>query len=88
MLEDLIGELGLNDRGFEPGQLQAIRQLFSQNLSVFSVSDAILGRTHLTLHEIDIGDARPIKMAPRRVLLHLQQEVTDNLKQMQDRGII
>lgn len=27
VLEDLIGELGLKNRGFEPGQLQAIRQL-------------------------------------------------------------
>lgn len=41
-LEDLIGELGLDSRGFEPGQLQAIRKLFSQNLSVFSVGDADL----------------------------------------------
>ena len=42
----------------------------------------------LTPHEIDTGDAKPIKMHPRRVPLHLQQEVADNLKQMLDSGVI
>lgn len=37
--------------------------LFGQNLRMFSVSDADLGRTHLTFHENDTRDARPIKMA-------------------------
>lgn len=40
------------------------------------------------MHKIDTGDAKPIKLPPRRIPLHLQQEVTDNLKQMLDNGII
>lgn len=50
--------------------------------------DAELGRTHLTTHEIDMGDAKPIKLPLQRIPLHLQQEVTDHLKQMLDSGNI
>lgn len=40
------------------------------------------------IHGIDTGDAKPVKLPPRRIPLHLQQEVTDNLKQMLDTDII
>lgn len=42
----------------------------------------------MTQHQIDTGSARPIKMHPRRVPLHLQQEVADHIKQMLDNDII
>lgn len=42
----------------------------------------------MTQHQIDTGSARPIKMHPRRVPLHLQQEVVDHIKQMLDNDII
>lgn len=86
--EVLLQNLGLNNRGLEPTQLQAVQELLSNYLSVFSKSDTDLGRTHRTLHQIDTGDAKPIKLAPHRVPLHLQQEVADHVKQMQERGII
>lgn len=57
-------------------------------MSVFSRDDNDLGRTHLTFYEIDTGQTPPIKMAPRRVPLHLQKEVTDHTKEMQKRGNI
>ena len=47
-----------------------------------------MGRTHLTLHQIDTGDAKPVKLPPRRVPIHLQQEVTEHLKQMLANDII
>lgn len=86
--EVLLQNLGLNNRGLEPTQLQAVQELLSNYLTVFSKSDTDLGRTHRTLHQIDTGDAKPIKLAPRRVPLHLQQEVADHVKQMQEGGII
>lgn len=55
---------------------------------MFSTGDTDLGRTKLTLHQIDTGDAKPVKLPPRRVPLHLQKEVADHIKQMQENGII
>lgn len=84
----LLTQFGLECRGFTTTQLQAVRELLCDHFSVFSRDDSDLGRTHLTRHQIDTGQARPIKMAPRRVPLHLQQEVAEHVKQMQENGII
>lgn len=84
----LISHFGLDSRGFNVEQMQAIRQVLERYNQLFSIGDTDLGRTHLIRHQIDTGVAKPIKMAPRRVPLHLQQEVTDHIKQMLDNGII
>lgn len=86
--ESLVQTLGLHNRGFSECDMQDINRLLSTHLSVFSTDDSDLGRTHLILHEIDTGQAPPIKMAPRRVPLHLQQEVTDHIREMHGHGII
>lgn len=86
--DSLMAQFGLDNKGLTKTQLQAVRELFNNNVSVFSRDDSDLGRTHLTHHQIDTGQARPIKMAPRRVPLHLQQEVSEHIKQMQGKGII
>lgn len=57
-------------------------------LSVFSTGDHDLGRTHLTLHQNNTGDAKPFKLPPCLVPLHLQKEVHDHVKQMQNYEII
>ena len=87
-IEALMNQFGVADKGLGTEELSAVKQLLSKNISVFSRGDTDLGRTALTPHEIDTGDAKPIKMHPRRVPLHLQQEVADNLKQMLDSGVI
>lgn len=51
-------------------------------MSVFSEGEGDLGRTHLTLHQIETGDAKPVKLPPLLVPLHLQHEMSDHLKQM------
>lgn len=84
----LVSQFGLKDRGFDSIQMQAVEELLSRNASVFSKGDTDLGRTHLALHKIDTGSAQPIKLPPRRVPLHLQQEVAEHIKQMQDNNII
>lgn len=43
---------------------------------------------HLCSHKIDTGDARPIKLPPRRVSLHLQGEVQNQVGDMLEQGII
>lgn len=87
-VDSLMSQFGVGDKGLSVEQTEAVKQLLHRNLSVFSRGETDLGRTHLTMHEIDTGEAKPIKLPPRRVPLHLQQEVADGLKQMLDSGII
>lgn len=87
-VDTLLRHLGLHQKGFEALELAAIRDLLLRNLSAFSTGDHDLGRTHRTLHQIDTGDAKPVKLPPRRVPLHLQQEVSEHLKQMLDNDIV
>lgn len=87
-VDTLMSQFGVEEKGLVAEQLKSVRQLLYKNLAVFSQGETDLGRTNLTPHEIDTGDAKPIKMHPRRVPLHLQQEVTQTLKQMLDSGII
>lgn len=74
----LLENLGIHQKGFETLELTAIRDLLYRNLSVFISGDNDLGRTHLTLHQIDTGEAKPVKLPPRRVPLHLQHEVSEH----------
>lgn len=87
-VDTLLTQLGLNHKGFEAQEMAAIRDLLLRNLTVFSKGDHDLGRTHFTLHQIDTGGAKPVKLPPRRVPLHLQQEVSEHLKQMLDNDIV
>lgn len=66
----------------------SICDLLCRNLSVFTSGDNNLGRTHLTLHQIDIGGTRPVKMPSHRVPLHLQHEISEHLKQMLENYIV
>ena len=86
--DSLIKELGLEEKGLSPAQLQSVHSLLQRHSAIFSTGDSDLGRTHLTTHQIDTGNAKPIKMGPRRVPLHIQQEVSDEIKRMQDSGVI
>lgn len=70
-VDTLLMQLGLDQKGLSMGETQAIRDLLAQYASVFSTGDHDLRRTHLTLHQISTRDAKPIKIPPRRVPLHL-----------------
>ena len=41
----------------------------------FASSHKDIGRTNITKHTIDTGNAKPIKQRPRRLSLHKQGEV-------------
>lgn len=83
-----VSQFGVGDMGLSAEQTEAVKQLLHRNLSVFSQGETDLGSTHMNMHIIDTRDAKPIKLPPRRVPLHLQQAEADNLKQMLDSGII
>ena len=72
VLDSLLSETGVEARGLSVEPIQAVKQLLHRNFSVVSQGETDLGRTHLTMHEIDTGE---IKLPPRRVPFHLQQLV-------------
>jgi transposase InsO family protein len=55
---------------------------------VFALKNADLGRTDLVEHEIDVGDNRPVRMAPRRIPLHKIDVVEKAIAEMEDKGVI
>lgn len=87
-VDELITHFGFHQKGLAPGELKSIHDLLQKNMSVFSTGEGDLGRTHLTMHQIDTGDAKPVKLPPRRVPIHLQHEVSEHLKQMLANDII
>lgn len=84
----LLSQFGIQERGLGSVEMRSVHELLQRHLPVFSTGDNDLGRTHLTWHQIDTGEARPVKLPPRRVPLHLQSEVADHIKQMQENDII
>lgn len=71
-----------------PDQSQALRQLLLQYQQVFSSGPKDVGRTDLVKHKIETGDARPIKIPPRRIPLAKQAEAAKCLQEMKDQGVI
>lgn len=65
-LTEMYQEASLNKTVDEKAQIAALVQ---QHANVFSKTESDLGLTTLTEHEIDTGDAKPIKQPPRRVPL-------------------
>ncbi|KAJ8414261.1 hypothetical protein AAFF_G00051310 [Aldrovandia affinis] len=48
----------------EPEQQEELWQLLTEFKGIFALTDAEIGRTHLVHHQIDTGDARPIRSPP------------------------
>ena len=68
-------------------QEQLCQMLLSQS-DVFALSDEELGETELVTHDIDTGDARPVRAMPRRLPYAVRKELEDELKQLLDIGCI
>jgi hypothetical protein len=54
----------------------------------FSKDSKDIGTTNLVEHTIDTGDARPIRIPPRRIPLATIKQAEDEIKEMADGGII
>ena len=55
---------------------------------VFARSDNDLGRTGQVKHKIETGDARPIQQNPRKIPIHMHDEVDKIMGNMIEQGII
>ena len=71
----------------KPEQVK-MRELLEEYQDVFATKGNSLGQTHLVEHQIDTGDARPIKQRPRREPLGLQDVVQTELRDMLEKDVI
>ena len=69
-------------------QRTQLYHLLLEFADVFAVNAADFGRTDIARHEIDTGDARPIRQPPRRTPPHFRQEAQEMLKKMLDSDVI
>ncbi|KAJ8414470.1 hypothetical protein AAFF_G00053400 [Aldrovandia affinis] len=72
----------------EPEQQEELWQLLTEFKGIFALTDAEIGRTHLVHHQIDTGDARPIRSPPRRLPMAYREAAECAIDEMQHAGII
>lgn len=77
-----------NSEGLEPWQQEELWLLLEEFKDIFALTDDEVGLTHLVQHDIDTGDARPIKTRPRRLPLAHQAAADSAIEEMQRAGII
>ncbi|XP_078581557.1 uncharacterized protein LOC144864980 [Branchiostoma floridae x Branchiostoma japonicum] len=90
----LLGEKDINpfgwkeaiiDEGLEPGQRREIEDLLQEFSDVLQDRP---GRTTLTQHHIDTGDARPVRQRPYRVAQAHRETMRTELQKMEQMGVI
>lgn len=74
--------------GLEPTQQEELWQVLSEFQNIFALTEEEVGLTHLVQHEIDTGDARPIKTRPRRLPLAHHAAADSAIDEMLKAGII
>lgn len=88
-IPDHLAELYHNTcKGRTTEEKTRIKQVFIKYQDTFSRDENDIGLTHLSEHTIDTGNARPIKLPPRRVPLAFAEEERKVIKQMEEQGII
>ena len=61
--------------------------IISKNRSIFMANKWDIGRTDLIRHSIDTTDG-PVLVKPRRQPMHLEEKITEALKNLEENGII
>ena len=74
--------------GMNKEQSKEVAKLLQRYEHIFSESDFDIGRTGIIRHQIDTGNARPIKQPLRRLPEHMSKEVSTQIKEMLDKGVI
>ena len=71
-----------------PLERQQLARLLRRYSDVFSSSDGDLGRTDAVMHRIDTGNAKPVRQTLRRQPVALRAEIDQQLRQMEEQGVI
>ena len=66
----------------------AVAKLLHRHEDIFSLSEQDLGRTKLIKHDVDTGNARPIKQQPRRASPSKHVEIERQVEDLLQRDII
>jgi len=66
----------------------AVADLLRRYKDVFSLSEQDLGRTNMTRHHINTGNARPIKQQPRRTSPSKHAEIERQVEDLLQRGLV
>ncbi|VDI22567.1 Hypothetical predicted protein [Mytilus galloprovincialis] len=71
-----------------PDQRAALTTVIKKYSDIFMEPDGILGQTNLFEHTIDTGDAKPIKLPPRRLPIHMREIAETEIEKMLEQDII
>ena len=77
-----------NCEGLDVQQQEQLWQLLLSFRDSFAMREDEVGQTHLALHKIDTGEARPIKSRPRRLPLARQEVCDQAVEDMLQAGVI
>ena len=69
-------------------EAEKLEETLERHLTVFQKKGEPLGRTDLVQHEIEAGDARPMKQRARRLPLLMREEASKQVVQMSKDGLI
>ena len=75
-------------KGWSHSQQKAIRKLLIKHADIFSKDEFDIGSTDLVEHEIDTGDAKPMRSAPRPMAYGLKEGGKVTIGKLLERGII
>ena len=75
MVEKAIEQLLPDSPELKPSDKEKLRGLLYELSDVISVDGSDLGQTTLVQHEINTGDATPIRQPPRRLPFHQRQAI-------------
>ena len=74
-VERAIAQTTDDTEGLHRTEKRKLETLLHEFSDVLSVSDDDLGRTTIVKHQIDVGDATPVRQPPRRLPFHQQKVV-------------
>jgi predicted aspartyl protease len=74
--------------GLSPDERAMLKRCLQDYEMVFAKSDTDLGRTNLVKHDIDVGEARPIRLPPRRLPKDKQREAERQVEKLLKNGLI
>ena len=75
-------------QGMNTEQRNEIAHLLYKYSSVFAESDTDIGRTGIIKHKIPTGTCQPIKQRPRRIPVHMNKEVDQQIDNMLKEKVI
>ena len=88
MMERAVELLLPDSPELKPADKEKLRVLLYEFSDIISVDNSDLGLTTLVQHEINTGDAMPIRQPPRRLPFHQRQIIQELVSNMLERGVM